>query len=223
MAAEARVILFTKAPEPGRVKTRLIPLLGPEGAAALQARLITHALETIRGGAFSSVELHGDPANDPFLQFCAAQYRVPLVEQCAGDLGVRMHHAFAGASASSGVLLVGSDCPALTARHLREAARTLAAGRDAVLGPVEDGGYALIGLRRPDARLFEGIAWGTASVLEQTRERLRQLSMNWIELETLWDVDTVADYERLTRSRLLAEAPKTAGRTRGRRALRDGF
>ena len=79
---------------------------------------------------------------------------------------------FAGTSDTSGALLIGSDCPALTARHLRDAARALASGNDAVLVPVEDGGYALIGLTRCDPRVFEGVSWGTSSVLEQTRERL---------------------------------------------------
>jgi rSAM/selenodomain-associated transferase 1 len=198
-----RVVLLTKAPQPGRVKTRLVPALGTEGAAALQARLIEHALGTIRRGAFRNVELHGDPASDPFLQFCAEHYGVTLAEQCPGDLGTRMHHAFASAAGGSRVLLIGSDCPALTAKHLRDAARALATDCDAVLVPVQDGGYALIGLARPDQRLFEGIAWGTSAVLEQTRERLGNLGRRWAELETLWDVDTVTDYERLVRSRLL--------------------
>jgi rSAM/selenodomain-associated transferase 1 len=215
MNAKPKVVLLTKAPRPGQVKTRLIPLLGPERAAALQARLIKHMLATIQRAAFSDVELHGDPADDAFLQFCAAQYRASLKAQCAGDLGARMHHAFASASDASGMLLIGSDCPALTARHLSEAARALATGYDAVLGPVEDGGYALIGLRHPEPRLFEGIAWGTSSVLGQTRERLRQAGLRWAELETLWDVDTAADYERLMRSRLLEDRsrpPQRAGR-----------
>jgi rSAM/selenodomain-associated transferase 1 len=205
-----QVILLTKAPRPGEVKTRLMPLLGAEGAAALQARFIKHALATIRRAGFKNIELHGDPASDPFLQFCADHYRATLLEQCPGDLGARMHHAFARAADGSSVVLIGSDCPALTSRHLREAARALASGSDAVLVPVEDGGYALIGLARADQRLFEGVAWGTSSVLEQTRERLRELGRRWTELETLWDVDTVADYERLVQSGLLDARSKTS-------------
>jgi rSAM/selenodomain-associated transferase 1 len=223
MDAKASVVLLTKAPQPGRVKTRLIPLLGTDGAAALQARLIKHTLATIRRAAFSNVEVHADPANDPFLQFCAAQYRATLVQQCAGDLGARMHHAFASASAASGVLLIGSDCPALTARHLRDAARALVVGHDVVLGPAEDGGYTLIGLRRPDARLFEGIAWGTSSVLAQTRERLRDAGLHWAELEMLWDVDSAADYERLMRSRLLEERSRPNQRAGRRSTFPDSF
>ena len=219
---KTRVILLTKAPQPGRVKTRLIPLLGADGAAALQVRLIKHALATIRRGAFRHVELHGDPADDPFFQFCADHYRAALVSQRPGDLGARMHHAFAGTSDTSGALLIGSDCPALTAKHLRDAARALASGNDAVLVPVEDGGYALIGLTRCDPRVFEGVSWGTSSVLEQTRERLRAIGWRWAELETLWDVDTAADYERLVQSGLLDAGARTQKpRARSSSAIRD--
>jgi uncharacterized protein len=213
MIAETRVVLLAKAPQPGRVKTRLIPLLGEDGAAALQARLIRHALATIRRAGFRNAELHGDPPADPFLQFCADHYRARLMGQCPGDLGARMHNAFAGASHSSGALLIGSDCPALTARHLRDAARALARGYDAVLVPVEDGGYALIGLARTDERVFEGVSWGTSSVLKQTRERLRAIGWHWAELETLWDVDTAADYERVLQTGLL-ETPCGANQQR---------
>jgi uncharacterized protein len=203
IADKIRVVLLTKAPQPGRVKTRLVASLGAEGAAALQARLVKHVLATVTAAGFRNVELHGDPASDRFLQFCAAQYRVPLIEQCAGDLGARMHHAFAGASGDIPTLLIGSDCPALTARHLRAAARLLTTSHDAVLIPAEDGGYVLIGLARSDVRVFEQIAWGTPSVLEQTRDRLRSLGRRWAELATLWDVDDPADYERLMRSGFL--------------------
>lgn len=223
MNAKPKTVLLTKAPRPGHVKTRLIPLLGPEGAAALQARLIKHALATIRRAALGDVELHGDPADDAFLKFCAAQYRASLTEQCAGDLGARMHHAFTAAAHDAGVLLIGSDCPALTARHLREAARALTTDCDAVLVPVEDGGYALIGLRHPEPRLFEDIAWGTSSVLEQTRERLRQTALHWAELETLWDVDTAADHERMMRSGLLGEGARAPPRAGSGSVVPDSF
>jgi rSAM/selenodomain-associated transferase 1 len=219
-----RVVLLTKAPRPGRVKTRLIPFLGAEGAAALQARLIKHALATVRRAGFRKVELHGDPANDPFLRFCAEHYRATLVEQCPGDLGDRMHHAFVGTAEPSSVLLIGSDCPALTPAHLREAAQVLAAGSDAVLVPVEDGGYSLVGVARADRRLFDGIAWGTSSVTEQTRERLANLGWRWTELATLWDVDTVADYERLVRSGILDKPSRRhKQRARGAAGLLDPF
>lgn len=101
-------------------------------------------------------------------------------------------------------VLIGSDCPALSPADLRAAARALKAGADAVLSPAEDGGYALIGLRRVSRRLFDGIAWGRPTVLAQTRAKLRRLRWCWKELRTVWDVDRPEDVARLRKSRLLA-------------------
>jgi glycosyltransferase A (GT-A) superfamily protein (DUF2064 family) len=98
---------------------------------------------------------------------------------------------------------LGSDCPALTARHLRHADQALRDGADAVFVPCEDGGYALVGLRRTDERLFRDIAWGTETVMAETRRRLLALGWQWRELEMLWDVDRPEDYERLVAERLL--------------------
>ena len=193
------VIVFAKAPEPGAVKTRLIPLLGADGAAALHARLVKRTLETARAASLRPVELHCAPdTDDPFCGFCAGHYGVSLKSQADGDLGARMLSAITHAlGAHARVLLIGTDCPALTARHLRQADRALREGADAVFAPCEDGGYALIGLKRADARLFDRIAWGTDGVMAATRSRLRQLGWRWSELETLWDVDRPEDYQRL--------------------------
>jgi rSAM/selenodomain-associated transferase 1 len=202
---DTAVVVFARAPRPGLVKTRLIPRLGAEGAAALSARLVKRTLETARAAGFCRIELHGAPdCDDPFFRFCAGHYGVTLVPQAPGDLGARMLAAFeAVLAAHARVLLVGSDCPALTSRHLRQAERALRDGAEAVLAPCEDGGYALIGLRRVDARLFEGMAWGADSVAADTRARLAELGWRWHELETLWDVDRPEDYARLVASGLL--------------------
>jgi hypothetical protein len=85
----------------------------------------------------------------------------------------------------------------MTADYLARAFALLDGGADAVVGPAEDGGYVLLGLRRMDKRLFEDMAWGTDRVLDQTRERLAVLGWRWQELETLWDVDRPEDLERL--------------------------
>jgi len=199
------VIVFARAPRPGAVKTRLTPLLGAEGAAALHARLVERTLETARAATFPRIELHGTPdINDPFFSFCAAHFAVALAAQAGGDLGARMLAAFEAALATHRrALLLGSDCPALTARHLRQADRALREGSDAVFVPCEDGGYALIGLQRAEARLFDGIAWGGESVMADTRTRLTGLGWRWRELDTLWDVDRPEDYARLVASGLL--------------------
>jgi len=203
-AADTAVIVFARAPQPGAAKTRLIARLGPEGAAGLHARLVKHALETAKSAALP-IELRCDPGIDhDFFRFCGARYGALLSEQGPGDLGARMRAAFEEVLRErSAALLMGSDCPAMTARHLRRAARALRDGYDAVFVPCEDGGYALIGLKRVAAGLFEGIAWGGAEVMETTRDRLAGLGWRWLELETLWDVDRPEDYQRLLDSGLL--------------------
>lgn len=203
--AGTAVIVFARAPIPGAVKTRLIPLLGADEAAALHARLVARTVETARAALFSRIELHGTPGiDDTFFHSCAENFAIALRAQAGGDLGARMFAAFESALAvHSRVLLVGSDCPALTAEHLRKADRSLRDGADAVLVPCEDGGYALIGLTRVDARLLDGVPWGGETVMAETRARLRKLGWRWRELETLWDVDRPEDYARLITSGLL--------------------
>jgi len=205
------VIVFAKAPRPGSVKTRLIPLLGAGGAAELHARLVKQTLETARAASFPRIELHGTPdINDPFFRFCAGHFAVALAAQAGGDLGARMLAAFASVLATHPrVLLFGSDCPTLAASHLRQADRELREGADAVLVPCEDGGYALIGLRRVDARLFDGIAWSSENVMAETRKRLTGLDWHWRELETLWDIDRPEDYRRLVASGLLGSGKRS--------------
>ena len=212
----AVLVVFARAPVPGAVKTRLIPLLGAERAAALHVRLVKHALGTARKASFARTELCCAPdAEHPFFRFCAGHYGVELCAQAEGDLGARMLAAFERALvASPRALIMGSDCPALTARHLRLADRALRDGSDAVCVPCEDGGYALIGLARADRRLFEDIAWGGETVMATTRERLAALGWQWLELDTLWDVDRPEDYQRLVAERLLPETGNSGPATK---------
>ena len=114
----------------------------------------------------------------------------------SGDLGRRMLAAVEESPAVAGTLVIGTDCPVLGAAHLRAAARSLAQ-RDAVLIPVEDGGYVLIGMKTPAAGAFAAIDWGSPQVMAQTRQALDALGWRWTELATLWDVDRAEDVERL--------------------------
>ena len=178
-------MVFARAPVPGRAKTRLIPLLGERGAARLSERMLEKTLRTAKAAGF-----------DPNLLFSSSQG--------PGDLGDRMHRAFDRAlKKHESAILIGSDCPALRASDLRAAARALKNGASAVLAPAEDGGYALIGLRRNSRRLFAGVAWGGPRVFEQTRVRLARLGWRWKKLRTLWDVDRPEDVARLRREGLL--------------------
>ena len=94
-------------------------------------------------------------------------------------------------------IVVGTDCPALTPEHLRAAARALLDGIDVVIIPVDDGGYGLIGMQRPQPALFEGMIWSTSSVMAETRRRLSRLGLSWREPARLWDIDRPADLDRL--------------------------
>ena len=195
---EALTIVFAKAPREGEVKTRLSPHLGAAGAAALHRKLVQQTLAIAVDAGLGPVELHAAPdTTDAFLQAGARRHGMALLPQHGADLGARMCKAFnEGLARHSRVILIGTDCPVLTLQHLRDACAALDDRNDAVLIPAEDGGYALIGLTRCDARLFEAIAWGGDTVLAATRERLRQLQWRWHELETLWDIDRPEDYRR---------------------------
>lgn len=196
------IIVFARAPVPGEAKTRLIPKLGAWRAARLHARLTLYAVRTARI-ADDAVELHGTRAHSLFRTL-----KVPFRLQRGRDLGERMHHAFS--QAKGRVILIGTDCPALTAADLRRAARWLRGGCDAVLAPAEDGGYALIGLRRPKQEFFQDITWGSPDVYAQTVKKLA--GYRWRALRRVWDVDRPEDLERLRSLRLPSASRRAARR-----------
>ena len=196
------IAVFAKAPVAGYAKTRLIPTLGAAGAARLHREMTLHALRVASAADIGELTLWCTP--DCQHRFFRAlkksnSFGKPLAfaQQVEGDLGRRMAAVFALASTQT--LLIGSDCPVLNVEHLHRAATALADGFDAVFIPAEDGGYTLVGLRRPAPTIFQGIAWGSRQVMAQTRERLRQADLRWLELETLWDVDTPEDVLRWRR------------------------
>ena len=205
-ANDAGVLVFARAPVAGSVKTRLIPLLGDHGAAALYRSLVERALVMARESAVGPVELWCTPTtDDDFFAACRDRFHLTLHGQREGDLGARMLNAFEDAlTRSRHVLLTGSDCPSLTAADLRAAARALREGRDAVFCPAEDGGYVLVGLSQAMPALFEAMTWGTATVMEETRQRLHNLGWRWHELPVRWDVDRPQDYQRLVREGILS-------------------
>lgn len=206
MTLSAQVIVFAKAPVAGQAKTRLIPALGAAGAAALAERLLDHAVAQAVAARLGRVELCVAPSMaHPAFQRLQARHSLRLTRQSRGDLGQRMHRALAQAlsSAPAGtprgdarVLLIGSDAPALNAAVLRAAAAALA-DADVVLVPALDGGYVLIGLRRPAPALFAGVAWSTGQVLAQTRQRAAAAGLRLVELPALSDIDEPADLVQL--------------------------
>lgn len=195
--SRVQVAVLAKAPMPGLAKTRLIPALGPQGAARLQRQLTRAAVQTALDARLGPVTMWCAPhAQHRFFRAMQRTTGVRCLVQASGDLGQRMHTAFRLHCVQGPLLLTGTDCPPLTPDHLRQAAQALLDGDDAVFYPAEDGGYVLVGLRRPQAALFESIAWSTDVVMAQTRERASATGLRLRELETLWDLDTPADLVR---------------------------
>lgn len=193
-----RILVFARAPIPGEVKTRLIPSLGPDGAAALHARLVRRTVALAAAAGDRPVELWSTPdTRHSLFQALAVEYALDLRQQQGRDLGERMHHALGSALARcSRALLIGTDCPELVTGDLRDADAILAQGSDVVLGPAADGGYVLIGLTRPSPTLFTAMPWGGSAVLESTRKRMLGLGLCWRELEVRHDLDRPEDLAR---------------------------
>ncbi|MDH5297619.1 MAG: TIGR04282 family arsenosugar biosynthesis glycosyltransferase [Desulfobulbaceae bacterium] len=190
------LLLFTRYPEPGQAKTRLIPALGAEGAAVLQRRMAETVIGRIaelcreRPVRFEIRYTGGDEQRVRNWLGSAGPGRL----QGDGDLGARLERGFAAAFARGGerVVTVGSDCPDLSPAIIGQGFDALM-DHDLVLGPSPDGGYYLIGLRSPQPALFADMEWGTDSVLPRTLSRARALGLSVARLETLVDVDRPED------------------------------
>lgn len=201
---QVNVGIFAKAPVAGLAKTRLIPRLGPRGAADLQRRLIERTVRTACEANVGPVSLWCSPSkeHDVFAQM-RDRYGVALCSQSNDDLGARMHHAFSSLAADASALLLGCDCVTITSEILVECSRLINGNHDAVFIPVEDGGYILVGLKKPEPHLFDAMSWGTANVMAETRVRASILGLRVAELKPLWDIDEPNDYDRAVLCNLL--------------------
>lgn len=194
-----RLVVFAKAPQPGSVKTRLIPALGASGAAALARELLVHALRQALAADTDAVELCVSPApQDPAWQGMKFAPAVTLTSQGEGDLGERMARVMARVIGQHQcpVMLMGTDCPALTSASLNEAARQLTR-HDAVLLPANDGGYVLIGLKSPCPGLFNDMPWSSPTVAGETLRRMAALGLRVWQGPRLQDIDEVGDLAHL--------------------------
>ena len=194
-----RLVIFAKAPQAGLAKTRLIPALGAEGAALLARRMLEHTLQQALAACAGPVELCMCPApDDPAWQGMALPDAVARSAQGKGDLGQRMARAVQRVTTEQRqpLLLMGADCPGLTATHLSEAAAQLAQ-HDAVLLPVADGGYVLIGLKAPCPELFAQMPWSTSAVAAETLRRMAALGLRVWQGPQLHDIDEAADLAQL--------------------------
>lgn len=195
---ECTLIVFARAPIPGQAKTRLIPALGAEGAAALQQTLLERTLAMAAQLHDCRVELWCHPdTSHPAFQHVAARHDLTLVSQRGNDLGERMANAFETTLRKSRyALIIGTDCPQLGTEDIVQGIHRLRSGSDAVLGPAADGGYYLLGLSRFAPSLFEDIEWGGNTVLATTRRRLEGAAMQWHEMAIKHDLDRPGDLQR---------------------------
>lgn len=205
------LIIFTRYPEPGKVKTRLIPALGEAGAAELHRQMTIHTLRLAKQLArrhLMRIEVHFDGANEPRLrQSFGADFRYR--GQGEGDLGERLRRAFWGAfqQGMNRVIIIGTDCPGISVDLIARAFNELQ-NCDLVLGPAQDGGYYLIGLRTAIPQLFAEIPWGTAEVLEKTLKAAAAQSLATVMLETLADIDRPEDLPLWEETKSRSEATR---------------
>jgi len=188
--AGVSLIVIAKEPRPGHAKTRLIPELGPEGAAAIARACLEDTLYAVAEtpSAERVLVLDGEPGD-----WLPADQGFRVIAQREGGLAARLAGAFEDSGAAPAVL-VGMDTPQVNSGLLSEAIERLAeGGTDAVLGPASDGGYWAIGLRRSDARIFAEVPMSADDTGERQRARLGELGLTWTELEQLRDIDTIED------------------------------
>lgn len=196
MKHQKKLIIFTRYPEPGTTKTRLIGALGAGGAAELHRQMTEMAVgvaRELKNSTGIAIEIQFAGGDDSKMRQWLGN-DIEYAAQIGLDLGERMDNAFQAGfdQGYDRIVIVGSDCPELTSDILKEAFQAL--NHDpVVLGPAADGGYYLIGLKQRLSNVFQGIPWGTTNVLEATRNALSCLNVSFAQLKRLSDVDTPED------------------------------
>ncbi len=196
MTTSSLCIIFSRFPHPGRSKTRLIAELGPDGAAHLQKQMTEHLLTAAnlldKQHASLQVELHMADATPHGMQnwLTDTMWR----SQQGADLGARMAHSFSTSfrKGFGPIILAGADCPSLDSTILSQAFHALE-NHDVVLGPSQDGGYYLIGLRQDEPSLFTTMPWGQVGILAETTKRISKAGLSHALLPVLRDIDNPAD------------------------------
>lgn len=185
-----KIGIFAKPPQPGLVKTRLIPDIGAEKATEVYRFCLEYTLAVARQSGLDYQLFLTGPSDDPVFQ--DEPYRL----QKGADLGERMHHSLQEMlrNDADAAIIIGTDCLDMTQRHLQRAAQALS-DHELVLLPAIDGGYALIGGSKIDARLFEGVEWSSERVYQQTTENAERLGYRVQSLESVRDIDTLQDLE----------------------------
>lgn len=192
-----KLLIFTKSPVLGEVKTRLQPEYSQEQSLALHKKMLLNTLSLTRSLINLDSELCCSPNRTTlFFLECENRFPITLSNQEGDDLGERMAFSFSIALQTyDKVIIIGTDCPELDEKYIDKALQALDEV-DAVIGPAEDGGYVLLGLKRFDIELFKNISWGSDKVLAQTKDILHDLTWTYKELGIMHDIDRASDLLR---------------------------
>lgn len=196
MSTTNTLLCFCKHPTAGLVKSRLAKSIGEKQAAEIYKSLLSHTLRNAKRTKLEVILYCHPDTQHPILQNLANQHELNLYAQSDGDLGNKMQDAInKHLNNNSNVVLIGTDCPHLDPEYILQAFSQLNSGKDIVLGPTEDGGYALIGMKRLYPEIFNKINWSTDTVLRETKTRCRKLNLNYFCLDTVRDLDDIEDYK----------------------------
>ncbi len=203
--ATADIAVMSKAPIAGLAKTRLIPLLGANGAARAHRQMLLKTLATARWASTGALTLWcASDINHRLFQLLHKRFGLPLRNQPEGDLGIRMSSISKTHFAqfpSRSLIIVGTDCPYLEPRHFELVAQKLQTV-DVVFIGANDGGYVLVGLRKHTTEIFESISWSTEKVMQQTLAQLQASARSFTIIESLTDIDAPDDWQQLPSERL---------------------
>ena len=211
------LVIFIRFPHSGKVKSRLARTLGPEKAAVfyrLCAQQIAWELEQVSGEVKKYLSYSDNSDEDEIRHWIGSRFR--LIPQAEGDLGQRLEQSFRGLlkGVCGKAIIMASDVPDLSTGIINDAVSVLD-NHDLVVGPCNDGGYYLIGMKKPHSELFKGISWSTDKVLEQTLTIAGEQGLRVVSLITLRDIDTGHDLKEWVKesagiSNSILEYAKTA-------------
>lgn len=189
--------IFAKAPISGEVKTRLASDIGNESACEVYQSLLLNTVKNTRSEEWSAELWCSPDTQHPFFQTLVAQYPSTLKLQSDDGLGERMLFALkAGVKNGSNVVLIGSDCPVISVEYIERAFAVLETN-DVVFGPVEDGGYVLIGCSNTHVNMFDDVKWSNTKTLAQNIKAVERCGLSYGLLDTLWDLDDLHDLKRM--------------------------
>lgn len=196
MDNEDIILCFCKHPEAGLVKSRLAKDLGNEHASVIYKTLLDETLNNTSHSRFKTFLYCYPDTNHPTLKQYRDKYSIILKKQSDGDLGMKMYHAMMDHLIDNkNIILIGTDCLEIDAAYIQQAFNQLNSDKEIVLGPTEDGGYALIGANKIDASIFQDIEWSSEKVLRQTVEKINELNLKYSQLPIVRDLDTFKDYQ----------------------------